>query len=106
MRATHIDNRLTYVYTQDTLNGTRMATQIIGIRDFRAHVAQYAKAAREKDQRFIVTNNKEPLFEVVPIDQKEFAIALLEAEIAERRDQARQGKVISQEELMKKYGIL
>lgn len=80
-----------------------MSPQLIGIREFRQHCAEYAEKAKKGKGRFIILKNNEPLFELKPIDKKEFAIALLEAEIAERR---KEKGYITQEEMMKKYGIL
>lgn len=83
-----------------------MTTQLIGMKDFRQNLATYTKTAKKKKIRFIILKKNVPVLEVIPIDEKKFALEKLSAEISEARVQAKKGEVYSQEEIMKEFGLL
>lgn len=73
--------------------------KFIGIKEFRQHMAEFAKAARDKKQRIIVMNRNQPLFEVKPF-MADNNLSSLVADIAAARADVAAGRVYSQEEIM------
>ena len=66
------------------MNTTTKSTKFVGIKEFRQHIAEYAKTAREKKQRIVVMNRNKPLFEIKPFADDvyldSFVASILEAE--------------------------
>lgn len=83
-----------------------MTTKAIGIKKFRENITSLWKEAKKKKIRYIVMYHTEPIFEVKPIDEDELIIEKYAKDIAEAREQVKQGKVYTQEEIMKKFGLL
>ena len=81
-----------------------MNTELIGIKDFRANVADYVARARSGNSRVFVMNRNKPLFEIKPFDEDAGVDSLL-IELAQRRKQVEEGKFVTQEEMLKKYGL-
>ncbi len=81
-----------------------MTTKLIGIKDFRQNISEYVNIARKKKARYIVTNRNIPLFEIVPFDEN---MQILETykEILEGVKDVKTGKIISQENILKKYSL-
>jgi len=81
-----------------------MTTKFIGIKEFRQNIADYADQARTGDVRLVVMNRMKPLFEIKPFADDvyldEFVDSITEAE----RDVAA-GRVHSQAEVMKEFGL-
>ncbi len=82
-----------------------MTTKFIGLKQFRQNLAGYTKEAKMKNIRFIILKKNVPVLEVKALDEKEFAYEKLAAEIAEARKQVKEGKVYTQEEIMKEFGL-
>lgn len=82
-----------------------MSLKLVGIKDFRKNLARYVKQTQTDGVRIIVLRKNMPLFEVKPVEEKEIAVAKLEQEIAEAREQFKRGECITHEELMKKLGL-
>jgi hypothetical protein len=80
-----------------------MPTKFIGIKDFRQNMAEYAKLARAKTARFVVMNRNVPMFEVAPFNEKT-TLETFFSEIEEARTDVREGRIHSQEEVLKKFG--
>ena len=83
-----------------------MTTKFIGMKDFRQHIAGYTKDARVHNIRFIILKKNVPVFEVKPIDEKEFTLEKLAEEIKTAREEVKKGKVYSQQEIMEEFGLL
>lgn len=83
-----------------------MTTQFIGLKDFRQNISGYTKKAKKMKIRFIILKKNVPVLEVKPIDEKEFTLEKLAAEIAEARAQVKAGKIYTQEEIMEELGLL
>lgn len=82
-----------------------MTTKLIGIRDFRQNISKYVQKARKKKVRYVVTNRNIPMFEIVPFDEDENLLEEFYDEILEGLEDIKHGRVISQEEILKKYSI-
>lgn len=76
-----------------------MNTKFIGIKEFRQHMADFAKAAREKKQRIIVMNRNTPLFELTPFTE-DSDLSSLVADIAAARADVVAGRTYSQEDIV------
>lgn len=83
-----------------------MTTKLIGFKDFRQNLSLYTADAKIKNIRFIILKKNIPVLEVKTLDEKEFALETISAEIAEARKQAKQNKTYKQEDIMKEFGIL
>lgn len=81
-----------------------MTTKFIGMREFRDHLAKYTKKAK-KGVRYVVLRKNVPVLEVKPIDEKQFAMERLSAEIEEAEQNIREGKFYTQEEILKEFGL-
>jgi len=82
-----------------------MTTKFIGIKDFRLNLASYTKEAKMKNVRFIILKKNIPVLEVKALDEKEFTLEKLAAEIAEARQQVKEGKVYTHEQVIKMLGL-
>lgn len=76
-----------------------MNIELIGIKDFRANVADYVARARSGNSRIFVMNRNKPLFEVKPFDENAGVDSLL-IELAQRQKQVDEGKFKTSEEVM------
>lgn len=76
-----------------------MNTQFVGIKDFRQKIAEYARKASENKTRYIVVSHKKPLFEVTPFSEDETLNSFF-AEILEAKEDAKKGRVYSEEEVL------
>lgn len=81
-----------------------MTIKFIGMREFRNHLAKYTKKAK-KGVRYVVLRKNVPVLEVKPIDEKQFAMERLSAEIEEAERDYREGRFYSHEEVVKMLGL-
>jgi hypothetical protein len=82
-----------------------MTTKFIGLKDFRQNLAGYTKEAKLKNVRFIILKKNVPVLEVKALDEKEFTMEKLAAEIAVARQQVKEGKVYTHEQVVKMLGL-
>lgn len=82
-----------------------MVTKLIGIREFRQNLASYTRGAK-KGIRYVVLKKNVPVLQVMPIDEKEFALEQLRQDLEEAEQDIREGRVYSQEEIMREFGLL
>lgn len=82
-----------------------MVTKFIGMREFRDNMAKYTKKMK-KGVRYVVLRKNVPVLEVKPIDEKQFAMERLSAELEAAEKNIREGKFYTQEEMMKQFGLL
>lgn len=76
------------------------STRIIGLREFRSRITSLWKEAKQKNISYIVLNHSKPIFHVEPISEKH-SLESLVADIAEARQQIKEGKVFSEIEIRK-----
>lgn len=81
-----------------------MVTKFIGMREFRDNLAKYTKNTK-KGIRYVVLKKNVPVLEVRPIDEKQFAMEKLSAELEEAEKSIREGKVYSHEEVLEHLGL-
>lgn len=79
--------------------------KLVGIKKFRQNLASYAERARRLKQSFFVLRKNIPLFEVKPVDAKQFALEKLKDEIREAREQIKRGEYYTEEEVAKLLGL-
>jgi PHD/YefM family antitoxin component YafN of YafNO toxin-antitoxin module len=82
-----------------------MTTKFIGLKEFRQNIASYTKEAKVKNIRFIILKKNVPVLEVKSLDEKEFTLEKLAAEIAEAREQVKKGKVYTEQQVYKMLGL-
>lgn len=82
-----------------------MITKFIGMKDFRQNLSAYAKKAQKDDIRFIVLRKNVPVFEVIPIDEKDFALEKIKKELDEAEGEYENGNYYKHEEVMKMFGL-
>lgn len=83
-----------------------MTTKFVGLKDFRQNLATYTKDAAVKSIRFIILKRNIPVLEVKPVDEKEITLEKLAAELAEAEKDIKLGKVYSQEQIMREFGLI
>lgn len=79
-------------------------TKFIGIKEFRQHMALFAKTAREQKQRIVVMNRNRPLFTVTPFAEDEYLDTFVNSMVKAEADIAA-GRVVSHDELVKRLGL-
>ncbi len=82
-----------------------MVTKLIGVKEFRQNMAKYSAAARRHGWRYVVLSRNKPIFEVKPLSEKDIVLEKLAADIAEARQQAREGKVYTIDEVRRHLGL-
>ena len=83
-----------------------MTSRLIGIKEFRQNLAQVTDDARKKNECLIVLRNNKPLFQVRPLDDDEGVFTEeFAAEIRQGLKDIKEGRVHTQEEVMKHFGI-
>ena len=75
------------------------------MREFRDNLAKYSNP-KKAGVRYVVLRKNVPVLEVKPIDEKQFALEKLSAELEEAEKHVNEGKVYTQEEIMKEFGLL
>jgi len=79
-----------------------MVTKLIGIKEFRANISEYAKKARKGNVRFVVMNRNNPLFELKPFAE-DAELDSLFADILKAKEDIRRGRVYSQEDILAEF---
>jgi antitoxin (DNA-binding transcriptional repressor) of toxin-antitoxin stability system len=82
-----------------------MVTKLIGVKEFRQNMAKYSAKAKRHGWRYVVLNRNVPIFEVKPLSKKEAIMERLAADIAEARQQVRDGKVMPLEDALRSLGL-
>lgn len=89
------------VYT----SGTHMITKFIGLKEFRQNMAKISNQALKKNQRLIVLRKNQPIFELRPLTKEGIYLESVMVKIKRAEEDVRQGRVYTQEEIEKKYGL-
>lgn len=79
-----------------------MTTKFIGIKEFRQHIAEYAKKAQQKKARYIIMNRNKPLFEIAPFDEDVYLESFV-AGMKEAEADMRAGRVHTEEEILAEF---
>lgn len=88
------------VYTFGTLSC--MTTKIIGIKEFRADISNYAKKARKGDVRYVVMNRNKPLFELKAFADDE-KLERIFGDIQRAKEDVKKGRVYSQDDILAEF---
>ncbi len=83
-----------------------MQTQFVGLKEFRQNISTLTKKAQSKNLRYIVLLRNEPVLDVRPLKKSDQTLEKLAWSIEEARQQAREGKVYTQKQIMKKFGVV
>ena len=83
-----------------------MSTKFVGMKEFRQNMAKYVRQSRRLGRSYIVTHNKKPMIKIVPLSDEEVYSESFIKSIGEAEADIRAGRTVTQEELMKKYGLL
>jgi hypothetical protein len=73
-------------------------TKFVGVKEFRQNMAELAKVARQKNQKIVVMNRNQPLFEVMPYAPGN-DLSTLVADIATARRDVAEGRVYTHEQI-------
>lgn len=79
-----------------------MTTKIIGIKEFRSNIADYAKKARKGDVRYVVMNRNNPLFEIKPFAEND-GLEEIFSDILQAKDDIEKGRVYSQDDILAEF---
>lgn len=82
-----------------------MVTKLIGVKEFRQNMAKYSAKAKRYGWRYVVLSRNVPIFEVKPLSDKDVVLERLATDVAEARQEARDGKGVPLEEALKSIGL-
>ncbi len=82
-----------------------MTTRFIGTKELRQNMAKITKQARKKNERLIVLRKNEPIFELIPLSAKDSLAESLLRDVEEARADIKAGRVYSQKEVEKMFGL-
>lgn len=81
-----------------------ITTQMIGLKEFRSNITTLWKKAQKRGIRYIVMHHSRPVFEVNPVMQDDILVQLA-SDISKARQTAKQGRVYTQEQVLKRLGL-
>lgn len=76
------------------------------MKDFRQNMASYTKAIQAGKIKYIILKKNIPVIEIRAIDEKQLFAEEFKKELAKAEKEADQGKTYSQEEVMRRFGLL
>jgi len=82
-----------------------MTTRFIGTKELRQNMATITKQALKKNERLIVLRKNEPIFELRPLSIKDSLTESFMRDIEEARADVKAGRVYSQKEVEKMFGL-
>lgn len=82
-----------------------MVTKLVGVKEFRQNIATYYKKSIKNNWCFLIMNRNKPIFEVRPVSHKDITLEKLQADIAQAREDYKQGRYYTAEEVRKHLGI-
>ncbi|MDO8490287.1 MAG: hypothetical protein Q7S47_02615 [bacterium] len=82
-----------------------MATEFIGMKEFRQNMSTLTKRAQKKNVRYVVLNKNKPVFEVRGLDEKTISLEQLALGIVEAREDVKRGRTYSLEQIRKNLGL-
>lgn len=89
-----------------TMKNNVIKTQLIGLKDFRQNIASYSRRVQSHNVRYFVLRKNKPAFEVRAIDPQDILREQLVRDVKKARENVKAGRFVTQEVLMKKYGLL
>ena len=91
--------------TRKIAKAEKQTTKFIGMKEFRQNLAHYSKTSTKKNTRYIVLRKNIPVFEILPIDEKEYLSRKLEQELEEAMEDVRKGNIYTQEQILRELGL-
>lgn len=82
-----------------------MTTKFIGTKELRQNMAKIAERAQKEKSRIIVLKKNRPIFELRPLSDSESLTESFRRDIEGSRKQAKKGKVFSEQEVLKEFGV-
>ncbi len=82
-----------------------MITKFIGLKQFRQNLADCTKQVQSKKVRYIVLKKNAPMFEVKAVDEKKIFRDKFVADLKVAEDDIKAGRVYTQEQIMKEFGL-
>lgn len=82
-----------------------MTTKFIGIKEFRQNISKLAKSSKKNNQRLVILNRNTPIFEVIPMSEREFNIEKFDADIQKGLDDVKAGRVYTLEQAKDMLGL-
>lgn len=82
-----------------------MITKLVGVKDFRQNIANYYRQSIKNNWRFVILNRNEPIFEVTPVRPKNASLEQLIADVAEAREDYKQGRYFTPDQVRKNLGL-
>lgn len=82
-----------------------MVTKFIGLKELRQNMARISREAHKNNQRVIVLRKNHPLFELRPLSFGDALTETFRLDIGEAKKDARAGRVHSQREVEKIFGL-
>ena len=82
-----------------------MTTKFIGLKELRQNIFKISADIRSKNQRLIVLRKNVPFLEIKPITQKDVTLESLMLGLAEAEADIKAGRVYSQQEVEKMFGL-
>lgn len=82
-----------------------MTTKFIGLKELRQNMARVSQEAHKKKERVIVLRKNRPLFELRPLSSEGALMETFRLDIKEAKKDARAGRVHSQKEIEKVFGL-
>jgi len=82
-----------------------MTTKFVGTKELRQNMAKIAKDAQKNNQKIIVLRKNQPIFELRPLSDGNALVESFRREIEEARSDKKTGRVCSQKQMEKKFGL-
>ena len=79
-----------------------MITKTIGIKEFRADIARFAKKACKGDAQYIVMNRNRPLFEIKAFAENE-GLEKIFSDIIKAKEDIKKGNLYKQEDILAEF---
>lgn len=82
-----------------------MTTRFVGLKEFRQNMAKISEEAHVKKQRLIILRKNKAIFELRPLSHKASVMESLLADLAEADADIKAGRVYTQEQVEKMFGL-
>lgn len=82
-----------------------MTTRTVSIKDFRDNLTKYLREGQKRNIHFVVMRHGEPVASVAPMTKKAMALEELLQEVKQAREDLKQGKFYTLDEIEKMVGL-
>ena len=82
-----------------------MTTKFVGTKELRKDMASITQAAHENHDRIIVLRKNKPIFELRPLSDEDALLESFRKDIEEALEEKKKGKVTSQKDVEKLFGL-